>query len=76
MAQAVATALIGRYGLSAEEHAKQHAWISTQIVRDEARSKFWQAMTEHVSSWGTISVLTGIGYATYLGVKAIIRAMT
>ena len=74
IAESIKNALIGMYGLSADEHARQHQWISSQIKRDENRSKFWQSMNEHVSVWGTISVLSAGGYALWLGIKAIIRA--
>ena len=74
IADAIKAALIGQYGLSAEEHARQHNWISAQIKHDEARAAFWDKMREHVARWGMISLLSAGGYALWLGVKSIVRA--
>ena len=76
LAVAIAKALQQARSVSDSEHYDHHRWISARIEREHAWRRFWEDMRSHCLKWGAISVITGIGYAAWLGFKAVLRAAT
>jgi len=74
LAIAIAKALQQARSVSDSEHYDHHRWISARIERENAWRIFWEDMRKHVLKWGAISLISGIGYAVWLGVKAALRA--
>ena len=70
---AIARALQQSRSVSDSEHFDHHKWISAKIERENAMREFWQDMSAHVSKWGAISLITGMAYALWLGVKAAVK---
>lgn len=54
-------------------HEAHHRWIEEQIQRDKWKTLFWQKMALHVAKWGSVSLLSAIGYAAYLGAQEWLR---
>lgn len=74
LALKLAQALQQARSVSDSEHFDHHRFIAERIKEVEARSKFWGDMRAHAMKWGMISVLSGLFYALYLGVKAWAKA--
>ena len=66
---AMVNALQQSRSVSEAEHYDHHLWVSQRIERDRARTKFWQAMFEHVMKWGAVSVVSCVFYAVWLYLK-------
>lgn len=60
--------------VSDSEHHDHHTWITEKIKHERAMKDFWQQMSAHVAKWGAITLITGMGYAMWLGVRAILKA--
>ncbi len=73
LALKLARALQQARSVSDSEHYDHHRWITERIKSAEASRQFWQDMHKHAIKWGMISVFTGIGYAIWLGIKAILH---
>lgn len=73
LAIAIAKALQQSRSVSDSEHYDHHRWISAKIARENAMRDFYDEMKKHVIKWGAISMITGIGYAAWLGFKAVIK---
>lgn len=71
---AIAKALQGARSVSDSEHYDHHRWISAKIERENAARDFYEEMRKHVMKWGAVSLISGIGYAAWLGFKAVVRA--
>lgn len=74
LAQKFAEKLQQSRSVSDSEHYDHHRWITARIERENAWKAFWEDMRRHVAKWGAISIISSIGYALYLGVKAVIKA--
>lgn len=74
IAIAIARALQQARSVSDSEHYDHHRWISERINKEKARRVFWEEMQKHVSKWGAISILSGLFYGLWLGLKQVLRA--
>ncbi len=70
LAQKFAEKLQAARSVSDSEHYDHHRWITERIDSEKARRKFYEQMAEHAIKWGMLSVLTGLFYAIWLGIKA------
>lgn len=71
LATAIAKALQQARSVSDSEHYDHHQWITERIEREKTWRKFWEKMTEHLANWGMISLISGLLYALWLGVKLL-----
>ena len=76
LALKLAQALQQSRSVSDSEHYDHHRWITAKIERENAWRNFWEDMRRHVAKWGAVSVISAVGYALFLGVKAAIKAAT
>lgn len=74
LAIAIARALQQARSVSDSEHYDHHVWITAKIKREEAWMDFWIDMRAHVARWGAISIISGAGYALYLGLRQLAKA--
>lgn len=70
LAQKFAEKLQQARSVSDSEHYDHHRWISGRIVADEKRNAFYEKMLEHAWKWGMLSMISGVFYALWLGLKA------
>lgn len=73
LATAIAKALQQARSVSDSEHYDHHIWITSQILREKAWIAFWEEMKRHVAKWGTISVISGLFYAVWLGFQQLMH---
>ena len=73
LALAIAKALQSARSVSDSEHYDHHRWISSKIERENAWRAFWEEMRRHVIKWGSISVLSGLFYAAWLGFQQLVH---
>ena len=73
LAIAIARALQQARSVSDSEHYDHHVWISGRILADKARKEFWEDMHQHLMKWGAVTVISGGGYALYLGVRQLLK---
>ena len=69
----IVTALEQARSVSDSEHYDHHLWVSQRIQREQALTKFWKAMFEHVMKWGAVSVVSCVFYAVWLYLKHEIK---
>lgn len=74
VAQKFAEKLQQARSVSDSEHYDHHRWITAKIARENAMRAFWEDMRKHVIKWGAVSLVSGIGYALWLGFKAALKA--
>lgn len=74
LAQKFAEKLQQARSVSDSEHFDHHTWITEKIKREQAMRVFWEQMAEHVAKWGAITLITGMGYALWLGIKHALKA--
>ena len=73
-AKIMANAFQQARSVSDSEHYDHHRWISERIKKEQERRKFYEALNDHVAKWGAISIISGVFYAIWLGVKQLLRA--
>ncbi len=73
LAQKFAEKLQQARSVSDSEHYDHHCWLTEKIEKEKARKKFYEQMQEHAIKWGMLSMLSGIFYALYLGVRAWLK---
>ena len=74
LAIAIARALQQARSVSDSEHYDHHVFIAERIKEVKARRQFWEDLHRHVIKWGAVSLISGGGYALYLGVKQMLKA--
>ena len=73
LALAIAKALQSARSVSDSEHYDHHRWISSKIERENAWRSFWDEMRRHVIKWGSISMISGLFYAAWLGFQQLVH---
>ena len=73
-AKIMANAFQQARSVSDSEHYDHHRWLAERIKREQAKRQFWEDMQGHVAKWGAISIISGVFYAIWLGVKQLLRA--
>lgn len=72
MAIAMVKALQQGRSVSDSEHFDHHQWIVAKMNAEKNRAAFWDEMSKHAAKIGLASLVTSVGFAIYLGVKAIV----
>jgi hypothetical protein len=54
-------------GLTPEEHRDHHNAFAEYISSQQRKAEFWDKMKQQLGGWMIISILSGIGYASWHG---------
>ena len=71
--KAVREELDRRRHIEPETHKEHHEFIRAYMAEYEARKSKWEQRGEKVIGWGIISLLGGMGYALWEGLRALLH---